>query len=44
MAYPSVGWMVVLIATVLVVVGLTAVPARLGATRPVARILQAEAA
>jgi len=45
MAYPSIGWLIaVVVGTLVVVAGLTAVPARLAARRPVAEILQAESA
>ncbi len=45
MAYPSIGWLIaVVIGTLVVVAGLTAVPARVAARRPVAEILQAESA
>ncbi len=42
---PTVGWIVVMVlGTVLAVVVLAAIPAHVGARRPVAEILQAEAA
>lgn len=44
-AVPSTSWLVAMVlGTVLVVAALTAVPARIGARRPVAEILQAETA
>ena len=45
MAYPSIGWLIaVVVGTLVVVAGLTAVPARVAGRRPVAEILQAESA
>jgi hypothetical protein len=45
MAYPSIGWLIaVVVGTLVVVAGLTAIPARVAARRPVAEILQAESA
>jgi hypothetical protein len=45
MSYPSI-WLLIAVAlgTLIVVAGLTAIPARMGARRPVAEILQSEAA
>ena len=43
--YPSVWWLIaVLIGTLIIIAGLTALPARIAARRPVATILQSEAA
>ena len=44
-AIPAVGWLAVMVAgTVLTVAALTALPARIGARRPVAELLQTETA
>jgi putative ABC transport system permease protein len=44
-AIPQLSWLVaVVLGTLLVVAGLTAIPARIGARRPVAEILQSETA
>jgi putative ABC transport system permease protein len=45
MIYPSIGSLIaVVLGTLVLVAGLTGAPARFGARRPVAEILQAEAA